>query len=210
MLDCKVIRFDAATKSFVNDHKLTSIEKIFSVSVNGRRLATACCSPKHLDELAVGMLAQSDLIEPVERRRSTDVRIKAGDVLDCMDRLLSTMSITHDKTNGVHSGVLFNIRTKKLLVHREDVGRHNVFDKIYGWSILNSIDLSDKMIVFSGRCSTEMINKLERMNVAIVAAKSVPTTLAVERAQQLGITLAARFRRGSFCIYTYPERIVLC
>ncbi len=208
MVECNVIRFDADKNSLTPDRKLTSIEKIFDIMIDGRRLATACCSPDHLDELAVGMLAQS--LDPLDfRAEPSTIKVIARDLLECMDRLLSTMSITHDKTNGVHSGVLFDPSTKKILVHREDVGRHNVFDKIFGWSIINSIDLSDKVIAFSGRCSTEMINKLERMRIPIVAAKSVPTTLAIERANELGITLVARFRRGSFCIYTHPERVVL-
>ena len=69
--------------------------------------------------------------------------------------------------------------------------------------------LADKIIIFSGRCSSEMMLKLGRMGIGAVAAKSVPTTLSLRLAKKLGITLVARMRPGSFCIYTNPERIVV-
>ena len=94
------------------------------------------------------------------------------------------------------------------LPFREDIGRHNVFDKLYGWSLRNHVDITDKIIIFSGRCSSEMMMKLGRMGISTVAAKSVPTTLSLALAKKLGITLVARMAPGSFCVYTNPERIV--
>ena len=141
--------------------------------------------------------------------RPKDVRFVAGDILATADYLLGTLAATHAKTNGVHSGVIYDQQRRKILVFREDIGRHNVFDKLYGWALRHHIDITDKLIVFSGRCSSEMMMKLGRMGVAAVAAKSVPTTLSLRLAQKLGITLCARMAPGSFCIYTHPERIVL-
>ena len=139
--------------------------------------------------------------------RPKNVKFRAKDILDCADKLLSKLSSTHDKTNGVHSGVIFD--GQDILVFREDIGRHNVFDKLYGWALRNKIDLYDKIIIFSGRCSSEMMLKLGRMGISSVAAKSVPTTLSIDIAKKLGITLIARMAYGSFCIYTNPERIVI-
>ena len=127
--------------------------------------------------------------------------------MNCADRLLSELAATHDKTNGVHSGVIFD--GANILVFREDIGRHNVFDKLYGWALRNEVDITDKIIAFSGRCSSEMMMKLGRMGISSVAAKSVPTTLSIDIAKKLGITLVARMAPGSFCIYTNPERIVI-
>ena len=141
--------------------------------------------------------------------RPRDVRFRASDILRAADELLAGLSKTHDRTNGVHSGVLFDQTNAKILVFREDVGRHNVFDKLYGWALKNHVEISDKIIVFSGRCSSEMMLKLGRMGIGAVAAKSVPTTLSLEIAQRLGITLCARMAPGSFCVYANPERIVL-
>ena len=139
--------------------------------------------------------------------RPKSVKFKAKAILACADRLLSELAVTHDKTNGVHSGVIFG--GSDILVFREDIGRHNVFDKLYGWALRNEVDITDKIIVFSGRCSSEMMMKLGRMGISAVAAKSVPTTLSIDIAKKLGITLIARMAPGSFCIYTNPERIVI-
>lgn len=141
--------------------------------------------------------------------RPRDVRFYAKDILACADKLLSEMAATHEKTNGVHSGILYDQKARRVLVFREDIGRHNVFDKLFGWALQNGVDVADKIIIFSGRCSSEMMLKLGRMGIAAVAAKSVPTTLSLKLAKKLGITLAARMRPGSFCIYTNPERILV-
>ena len=150
--------------------------------------------------------------------RPKDIRFNAADILACADKLLGELAATHDVTNGVHSGVIFDGKVvdndnktiaDKILVFREDIGRHNVFDKLYGWSLKNHVDITDKIIVFSGRCSSEMMMKLGRMGISSVAARSMPTTLSINIAKKLGITLAARMSPGSFCIYTNPQRIVL-
>lgn len=141
--------------------------------------------------------------------RPRNVRFYAKDILACADKLLSEMAATHEKTNGVHSGILYDQKERRILVFREDIGRHNVFDKLFGWALLNGVDITDKIIIFSGRCSSEMMLKLGRMGISTVAAKSVPTTLSLKLAKKLGITLAARMRPGSFCIYTNPERIIV-
>lgn len=140
--------------------------------------------------------------------RPKDVRFRARDILACADKLLSELAATHEKTNGVHSGVIWDQKAERILVFREDIGRHNVFDKLYGWSLKAGVDIQDKIIIFSGRCSSEMMMKLGRMGISTVAAKSVPTTLSLALAKKLGITLVARMAPGSFCIYTHPERIV--
>ena len=141
--------------------------------------------------------------------RPRTVQFVAQDILARADKLLSELAATHEKTNGVHSGILYDQRQQRILVFREDIGRHNVFDKLYGWSLRKGIDLADKIIIFSGRCSSEMMLKLGRMGIGAVAAKSVPTTLSLRLAKKLGITLVARMRPGSFCIYTNPERIIV-
>lgn len=137
-----------------------------------------------------------------------DLRIYGSKLLAVADHLLAVLAATHEVTNGVHSGVLYDPTADEIMVFREDIGRHNVFDKLYGYAILNDISVDDKMIVFSGRCSTEMMMKLGRMGIPAVAAKSVPTTLSIQFAEKFGITLCARMRPGSFCVYTHAFRVV--
>jgi len=136
-----------------------------------------------------------------------EVRVAAAKVLRTANTLLGELAVTHERTKGVHSGVLYDPVADEILAFREDVGRHNVFDKLYGWAIRQDVDLADKLLVFSGRCSTEMMLKLWRMGCRMVLAKSVPTTLSLELAEKLGITLMARLTRDGFSVYTHPERV---
>ena len=161
-------------------------------------------NPRYFSARKILKLRPEEIFE-----RPRDVQFRARDILATADELLSHLSKTHDTTNGVHSGVLFDQKNEKILVFREDVGRHNVFDKLYGGALKNHVEISDKIIVFSGRCSSEMMLKLGRMGIGAVAAKSVPTTLSLNVAHKLGITLCARMAPGSFCVYANPERIVL-
>ena len=166
--------------------------------------ADAVKNPRYFSARRILKLRPEEIFE-----RPRDVRFSAKDILATADELLAHLSKTHDTTNGVHSGVLFDQIQKKILVFREDIGRHNVFDKLYGWALKNHVEITDKIIVFSGRCSSEMMLKLGRMGIGAVAAKSVPTTLSLDVARKLGITLCARMAPGSFCVYANPERIVL-
>ncbi len=134
-------------------------------------------------------------------------QVKAAAALRTADKLLGELAVTHERTNGVHSGVLYDPAMDKILVFREDIGRHNVFDKLYGWAIRQGVSLEDKLLVFSGRCSTEMVLKLWRMGCKMVLAKSVPTTLSLELADKLGITLMARLTPEGFSVYTHPQRV---
>lgn len=108
-------------------------------------------------------------------------------------------------TGGAHGAAL--CQGEKILLSFEDIGRHNAVDKIYGHCFLNQIKLSDKIIVFSGRVSSEITIKVARMGVPVLVSRSAPTSLGLEMAQELGITLAGFARGNKINIYTHPERI---
>ena len=144
---------------------------------------------------------------PGKEGRMDKTCVEAGKALQVANKLLGELAATHERTNGVHSGVLYDPAADEICVFREDIGRHNVFDKLYGWGIRHGVDMAEHMIVFSGRCSTEMVLKLWRMGCRLVLAKSVPTTLSLELADKLGITLMARLTRDGFSVYTHPERV---
>ena len=135
-------------------------------------------------------------------------RVQARAALQTADKLLGELAVTHARTNGVHSGVLYDSKSDRIMVFREDIGRHNVFDKLCGWAFRQGVPLQDKLLVFSGRCSTEMVLKLWRMDCRMVLAKSVPTTLSLEMADKLGITLMGRLTREGFSVYTHDRRVI--
>lgn len=90
---------------------------------------------------------------------------------------------------------------------RTDIGRHNALDKLYGHCLLNGMSVRDKLIVFSGRISSEVLLKAAKIGVSIVISKSAPTELAIQMAEELNITAIGFVRNGSFNVYTHPERI---
>lgn len=109
-------------------------------------------------------------------------------------------------TGGVHNAALCT--SNEIILMRSDIGRHNALDKIYGYMIQNRIHLSDKVIVFSGRISSEVLLKVAKMGIGIILSKSAPTTLALELANDLGITAIGFIRHSSMNIYTHHERVL--
>ncbi len=109
------------------------------------------------------------------------------------------------KTGGVHSAAICN--TEKILVFAEDIGRHNAVDKIFGRCLLDGLPTADKLILTSGRISSEVLLKVARRNVPVLASKSAPTDLGVRLATDLGITLLGFVRGGRMNVYAHEGRI---
>lgn len=110
-------------------------------------------------------------------------------------------------TGGLHNAALCTKR--QVLFTYSDIGRHNALDKIYGYCLQNKIKLADKIIVFSGRISSEVLLKVAKIGAGIVLSKSAPTSLALELAQDLGITAVGFIRNKTLNIYTHEQRILL-
>ncbi len=119
---------------------------------------------------------------------------------------LQTNSKHFQKTGGVHNAALCTV--EELLEIRTDIGRHNALDKVYGYIIENKIPVQDKLIAFSGRISSEVLLKVSKMGIAIIISTSAPTNLALELADDLGITAIGFARNNKMNVYTHPERIV--
>ncbi|ASN04479.1 formate dehydrogenase accessory sulfurtransferase FdhD [Virgibacillus necropolis] len=130
--------------------------------------------------------------------------IKANDCLNLMNRMQEN-SIMFKNTGGVHNAALCT--PSKLIVDRTDIGRHNTLDKLYGYSILEKIHVRDKIIVFSGRISSEVLTKVAKIGVGIILSKSAPTDLAIQLAEDLNITTVGFIRGQSFNVYSHAERI---
>ncbi|HIJ60018.1 MAG TPA: formate dehydrogenase accessory sulfurtransferase FdhD [Nitrospirae bacterium] len=109
-------------------------------------------------------------------------------------------------TGCVHSAGLSD--GKDIICLAEDIGRHNAVDKIIGYAILEEIPFEDKIMLASGRLSSEIVAKCAKWRIPIVASRTSPTSLAIEIAEQGAVTVAGFVRGNRFNIYTSPERIL--
>jgi FdhD protein len=120
---------------------------------------------------------------------------------------LRARQIVFDETGGLHAAGLFT-RGGTLIDVAEDVGRHNAVDKIVGRMLMReALPLSDHLLCVSGRTSFEIVQKALLAGIPILAAVSAPSSLAIDLAQEYGITLVGFIRGDSFNIYSHAERI---
>jgi FdhD protein len=155
------------------------------------------CGKASLDQVEVHCSA----IPPTEP-------LPASVVVSLPDTLRRAQRI-FEQTGGLHAAGLFD-RTGKVAAVREDVGRHNAVDKLVGRALLaGEVPLSDKVLMLSGRVSFELVQKAAVAGIPVICAVSAPSSLAVEAADRLGLSVVGFVRGRSFNVYSHPERLDL-
>lgn len=110
-------------------------------------------------------------------------------------------------TGGVHSAALSD--GSHILAFAEDIGRHNAVDKVVGYCLLENIPFEGRMMLASGRLSSEIVAKCANCGIPLIASRAAPTSLAVKIAESAGLTLVGFVRGSRMNVYTGRQRIIL-
>ncbi|MFC6885511.1 formate dehydrogenase accessory sulfurtransferase FdhD [Actinomadura yumaensis] len=159
---------------------------------------------------ACGVCGKSS-IEALRVERPYDV---AGDPVELSPKVLAELpdrlreaQRVFDRTGGLHAAGLFDA-DGGLLAVREDVGRHNAVDKVVGWALRKGLlPLRGRVLMVSGRASFELTQKASQAGIPVLAAVSAPSSLAVELAEDAGMTLVGFLRGETMNVYAGAERI---
>jgi FdhD protein len=151
-------------------------------------------------------------IDAVRVRRNYEVdsnlpQLKS-DVIHSLPETLRVAQAEFDSTGGIHASGLFD-SNGKLLVIREDVGRHNALDKVIGFQLQQqALPLTGTILLVSGRASFELVQKAAHAGIGVLAAVGAPSSLAVELAEEANMTLIGFVRNNRFNIYSGAQRFI--
>jgi FdhD protein len=134
----------------------------------------------------------------------SDIEISAGEVLALVDEFVQHSAV-FKATGGVHSAALCDSRS--ILVFTEDIGRHNAIDKVFGECMLKDIPTAGRLVITSGRVSSEILLKVAKRGVPVLISKAAPTSVGVRLARDLGITLVGFVREGRMNLYANEWRL---
>jgi len=135
---------------------------------------------------------------------SSELRLKSSQIHALM-RALEDRAQLFKQTGGIHSAALAN--GAEILMFFEDIGRHNAVDKIVGQCLLERMEMSDKSLVVSGRLSSEILLKAAKLQLPVLISRAAPTSLSIELAESLNITMVGFARGRRMNIYSHAWRI---
>ncbi len=211
------------------DEDIVIREYNFTIFINNENITTLLCSPNSLKSLAIGYLysegyinsiSDIDKIEIDEERDRIYVdlhnmlkekiplqyeriegnpKVEIEKIRELVDQFNKSSKLFTD-TGGVHSCALCSL--DKIIIFKEDIGRHNAMDKVFGQALIEKIDMKDKVVLTSGRISTEILIKVARRKIPIIVSISATTNLAIDMAKKLNITLIGFVRGRRMNIYS--------
>jgi FdhD protein len=177
----------------------------------GVRLATNSAARRFSAGSACGVCGKASITQLRRRglRRPEAATLFDPEMLCKLPPKLRAAQDVFGRTGGLHAAALFG-PTGELLVLREDIGRHNAVDKVIGWALLGGrVPLSDHVLLVSGRGGFEIVQKAITGGIPLLASVSAPSSLAVQLARELGLTLVGFLRGRRFVIYAGEERIAV-
>jgi FdhD protein len=175
------------------------------------RLAVGSAARRFSAGSACGVCGKASITQLRRRglRRPDAATLFDPEILCKLPPTLRSAQDVFGRTGGLHAAAVFT-PTGELLVLREDIGRHNAVDKIIGWALLGGrLPLSDHVLLVSGRGGFEIVQKSITAGIPLLASVSAPSSLAVQLARELGLTLVGFLRGRRFVIYAGEERIAV-
>ena len=174
----------------------TIADKAFASEAVFKRLITSGCGKG----ISFQSVTDAQALEKVQSK----AEISALEVINLMKEFQHHSQVFRD-TGGVHSAALCD--NSSILIFSEDIGRHNAIDKIFGRCLLEDIPTENRLILTSGRVSSEIILKVVKRNIPILISKSAPTDAGVRLAANLDITLVGFARGSRMNVYANDWRI---
>ena len=141
---------------------------------------------------------------------SSDLTATPAQLAELM-RQLHLGAAVYQQARGIHTAVLADPCApgqECFLLQVEDIGRHNCLDKLQGAALLAGLSTRGRILLSSGRISSEMINKARRLETPIVCSRTSPTSLSVALAEAWNMTIVAYLRQDRMRVYTHPERVI--
>lgn len=185
----------------ISSQKWTSHVKLKNKDIDTefifKRLYTSGCGKGVLFYNAVDLMHR--------RVITRDSKISADKIVELM-RAFQEMAITFRKTGGVHSAALSD--GENIVAFKEDIGRHNAIDKVIGEALMKNLDMPDLIVLSSGRISSEIVFKAQKMGSAFLISRSAPTDQAIKVAKVANLTLVGFVRGQRMNVYTAKERVI--
>jgi FdhD protein len=139
-------------------------------------------------------------------RIESSLRVEPSRLFERMKELYQ-LAVGYRASRGIHGAALAD--SERLLFMAEDVGRHNAVDKVCGEALLQGVDTRDRVLLSTGRVSSEMLLKGARMGTPVVVSRTSPTEMAISIAEQLGVTVVGYLRHDTFNVYAGGEHLAL-
>lgn len=140
----------------------------------------------------------------IDHRVESSLTLNSDQIFFLMSQL-TQQSELYRQTRGVHNAALAT--HEEILFFRADIGRHNAVDMICGSCFLENVSLEDKILLTTGRITSEILLKVARIKIPVLLSRNVATYHAIAFAQSIGITIVGDVRGSKFVVYTHPERI---
>jgi FdhD protein len=153
-----------------------------------------------------GVTAVASIERPQPVSVTNEFNLSPSQINQLVEMLINSQEL-YRETGGVHTSALSD--GEQVILAAEDIGRHNTLDKIAGLCLMEDTWPEKRVLITTGRISSEMLQKSMRMGAKVVASRTSPSSMSIELAEAWGITLIGYARRNRFNLYATRERILL-